>query len=1385
MMKKYNYYLVFVLLMFFGQIQAGIYPNYSQNITVPNLNNNGQSGTGGGTISINNDVLTISISATWTNLSYLKIGTVATLTISPALPNMELGQLSSAPGSPLANFAAKIENNTLIFYLTNSPTSWNGCYLNFVMNLACANSQTWYYDEDLDGLGDPLSFVVGQCTKPNGNYVLDNTDNCPTIPGTNANCNSLISVLQNRNSIKNITYKTATAASISAPTILQANQNITYFDGLGRPVQKNAYQSSASGKDIITPIEYDDFGRQTREYLPFASTQNNLSYIEPSTLIPNLISQYQTNYGAVNNNPFSEKQLEASPLGRVLQQAAPGNDWALANNHTIKMDYQTNVDSDVKLYLAYATWNTGLGLYDISLNYGTGNGFYPANQLYKTITYDENTTASPIETNGSTVEFKNKENQLILKRTYDAGVKHDTYYVYDSYGNLTYVIPPKAVDLITSTAAQNDITSTAVVNSGSSLQLTATNSIRLLPGFNAVAGSTFSTTIVSNQGVLDNLCYQYKYDYRNRLVEKKLPGKQWEFIVYDKLDRPIATGPSLSPFTDITSSGWTVTKYDALNRPVITAWLPATVTSVDRKTLQDTQNGYTANFSETKIATATNTTINGVSFRYTSTAWPTAGYHVLTVSYFDDYNYPNAPTIPATVETQNVFYTTTVKPIGLATGSWTRILENSTTYRNEQAYTLYDAKARPIRTYTQNFLGGYTHTDSKLDIFSGQLQYSITRHKRLSTDAELVTKDAFTYSDQDRLLTQTHQINSGTIELIASNTYDELGQLISKKVGNITAAPTQNINYTYNIRGWMTNINDITSLTKGTDPKDQFAFKINYNTISSGISGVKALYNGNISETYWTSASEATPVIRSYGYKYDNLNRLKDAVFQKAAATNNAYNESLVYDKNGNILSLTRNGNNETTAVQIDNLVYSYGAANQTNQLTKVVDNAPAASKINGFADSAANTVDDYSYDVNGNMTKDNNKNIISITYNNLNLPAQIAFVAIENIVYLYNAAGQKVQKIVTTTSPANVTTTDYLGGYQYDNAVLKFFPTTEGYVEPVSGSYKYIFQYKDHLGNVRLSYDKTLAIKEESNFYPFGLKQEGYNTVKIGIENKYKYNGKELQDELGLNFYDYGARNYDPALCRWMNIDPLAEQMRRFNPYTYALNNPVYFIDPDGMAAIGNDDIITKVSNKRGDNHYVQRNVQMTMTLTVVNSKGVDLSKTMFNKSSGSVGLNSMSGIAQKDYRGNDVSTSDNVSVSVNYKVVSSLKDVGKNDHVMMLVDNIPKGNQKVDPIGLAETGGRVSAVEVGTIGNKTFDTTANHEIGHLLGLEHKNGGLMNPTIEGSTSTSTREKGTVVDGQVGPFEGNGTYKQSERSSNYSAGIISQVNSFLNRNKIK
>jgi RHS repeat-associated protein len=228
-------------------------------------------------------------------------------------------------------------------------------------------------------------------------------------------------------------------------------------------------------------------------------------------------------------------------------------------------------------------------------------------------------------------------------------------------------------------------------------------------------------------------------------------------------------------------------------------------------------------------------------------------------------------------------------------------------------------------------------------------------------------------------------------------------------------------------------------------------------------------------------------------------------------------------------------------------------------------------------------------------LRTDLNKGIEGITYNHLNLPVEISFGS-NKITYLYSADGTKVKKTVVESGSA--TTTDYLGGYQYKNAVRQFFPTAEGYVKAtVSGTtynYNYIYNYTDHLGNVRLSYTKVGSnpvILEENDYYPFGLKHQGYNaelyTVNSGSLvgllkpfNNYKYNGKELQDELGLNMYDYGARNYDPALGRWMNIDPLAEVSRRWSPYNYAYDNPVINVDPDGMLS---ENFLNDIWNKSG----------------------------------------------------------------------------------------------------------------------------------------------------------------------------------------------------------
>jgi len=240
-----------------------------------------------------------------------------------------------------------------------------------------------------------------------------------------------------------------------------------------------------------------------------------------------------------------------------------------------------------------------------------------------------------------------------------------------------------------------------------------------------------------------------------------------------------------------------------------------------------------------------------------------------------------------------------------------------------------------------------------------------------------------------------------------------------------------------------------------------------------------------------------------------------------------------------------------------------------------------------GFKDDSTgfnDTVDDYTYDLNGNMTKDDNKGITSIKYNHLNLPIEINFTGTSRkITYLYTATGKKLRKVVTNGTVIN--TTDYLDGFQYNQAtaaaamLLQFFPHAEGYVSntAVSGNnvFNYVFNFQDHLGNNRLSYTwdvatSSLKILEENNYYPFGLKQQGYNNVYNPTGNemadKYKYNGKELQDELGLNMTAMDYRQYDNALGRFNSIDALSEMSFSTSPFTFARNNPIFWMDPSGL---------------------------------------------------------------------------------------------------------------------------------------------------------------------------------------------------------------------------
>ena len=240
-------------------------------------------------------------------------------------------------------------------------------------------------------------------------------------------------------------------------------------------------------------------------------------------------------------------------------------------------------------------------------------------------------------------------------------------------------------------------------------------------------------------------------------------------------------------------------------------------------------------------------------------------------------------------------------------------------------------------------------------------------------------------------------------------------------------------------------------------------------------------------------------------------------------------------------------------------------------------------------------------------MISDLNKGIIDISYNHLNLPNHIGFgqntTETKSINYVYSTTGTKLRK-QTIIGGSDAIKTDYIGIFVYEEDELQFIQTSEGRLVPnENGGFKYEYAIKDHLGNTRVMFDETGEVLQDQSYYPFGMSMGAeltYNNTDDSPENKYLYNGKELQTDFDLGWYDYGARFYDPAIGRWHVVDPLAEERYSLTTFNYTQNNPVMRIDPDGMLDTkyedeegkllletkdGNDDVV-KVSVDKVDDY-------------------------------------------------------------------------------------------------------------------------------------------------------------------------------------------------------
>lgn len=940
-----------------------------------------------------------------------------------------------------------------------------------------------------------------------------------------------------------ITTETSAAALTALRDIKQSTQ---YFDGLGRPLQTIVKQgslitdplnplSSANAVDLVTQSVYDDFGRETYKYLSFAATATDATKNDGNFKL-NPFQQVATFYNdTYNNNPlkgqgenyfYSQSDIEYSPLNRPEKAMAPGNSW-VGSSRSIETKYLVNTTTD-----AVRIWTVNIGATGSFSTYSVPTTpVYAAGSLIKTIIIDEH--------GKQVIEFKDKEGKIILKKvqltaTADDGITGSgyggwlcTYYIYDVLNNLRLVVQPRGVEL------------------------------------------SQPTWELTNATILAEQCFRYEYDARNRMIVKKVPGATEVYMVYDARDRLVMTQDAVLR----ASSKWMVTLYDDLNRPVQTGLLLNTYT--------------TPNPAKTFVQHLTDASIS-TAYPFAVATPPTTTYwEYLTKTGYDDYTtIPAASGLTSALDNTYIngtygFFTTyntspeyaqqipstpSAQTRGMVTWAETKVLNGNTYLYN---VTLYDEKGRPVQVKSKNITGGKDLLTTQYS-WSGQPLVVVQKVEKAGAPVQTsIIATKMIYDDLGRLVqtdkkVQNTNVNSNALPAsfttVSKNEYDALGQLKKKTIGNkkdpltgnyyAIRQPLQELTYDYNIRGWTLGMNRDYLATEGqTSDGKYFGFELGYDKLTNkaGENFNGGQWNGNIGGMVWKS--DGDDIRRKYDFGYDEVNRLLKADFKQQNGDDHAWNNSQVnytvlmgdgatattaYDANGNIKSMTQYGLKfgANPQIPIDQLTYNY--TTNSNKLLNVIDaQNEAATKLGDFRTSllhptqskVATTVD-YTYDVNGNLLKDLNKDIgkssaNGIAYYHLNLPRVITLYKADGtakgtINYVYDAVGNKLRKLtVENASTANnnittTTTTTYLDGIVYESKTdnnaqttdytdrVQFIAHEEGRIrfKPENSMLEYDYMIKDHLGNVRMVLTEELKMDK----YPVA----SLETTKLATEDDY-----------------------------------------------------------------------------------------------------------------------------------------------------------------------------------------------------------------------------------------------------------------------------------------
>lgn len=689
---------------------------------------------------------------------------------------------------------------------------------------------------------------------------------------------------------------------------------------------------------------------------------------------------------------------------------------------------------------------------------------------------------------------------------------------------------------------------------------------------NAAAGKVYVTEFLDENG---NKTTEYK-DFEGRIVCRDVSTKKTYYCFDDfgllrcVIPPKAASVLSGANFDPLTNDLLFAYSYDSRGR-MTSKKIPGAGTTA--MTYDSRDRLLTTTDAKSQVVTNVYDDLNRVST-------VSLGSQEITHNYYDSY-----PTVTGTQENFDLAHAYAVAKLANVKGMLVAVENRNLGSTMLRTTTYYDNVGQPIQVVSQNHKSGYDRKSNKLDFAGRELE------AKLSTLNSLVVETLTSYDRGGRMKAVCQKVtdaNTGTNgaywEPVGRYSFNGIGEMVSKTLGcNI-----QKVDYTYNMRGWMTSLNDPSQLVTGSET-DFFGMTLGYDNVGN-------IQTSNYRSAQRTGAYADAPVITpkdpyTYTFTYDNLNRIKTGNLTKTTSSESSTVFALGgsdankvnYDDNGNIVNMKRTFNGSV----VDNLAYAYTA--NSNKLSGIVETGTSPSPAAGeFFGPSSN----YTYDANGNLLTDSGKGITNIVYNYLNLPQTITKSG-QAITYNYAADGTKLK---ANFGAGKVY--DYVAGLVYVNDSLEFIPTAEGRLLPpqrainpeLNGSvaapagitntfYRYEYQINDHLGNLRVACrcgEKSGAtgpgdayppiVVQENHYDPWGLGLPlNANAEKVGGSpaDRFKFIGRESQRE--TNWIDLQARFYDPQIGRFLAVDPITETQENQSVYQYGWNSPILRSDPNG----------------------------------------------------------------------------------------------------------------------------------------------------------------------------------------------------------------------------